>query len=106
MTTAGGSLAVILGASEWPNFPNFETRPAFQNSANFFRDYLLREEGLGLPAGNLLWLFDNEEHPGAIVDRISRFLRTKAEDAIRKIFFRNVPVAVEIGRQASIASGD
>ncbi len=87
MTTAGGSLAVILGASEWPNFPNFETRPAFQNSANFFRDYLLRDEGLGLPAENLLWLFDNEEHPGAIVDRISRFLRTNAEAAIRNILF-------------------
>ena len=87
MATIGGSLAVILGASEWPKFPSFETRPAFQNSANFFRNYLLRGEGIGLSSDNLLWLFNDEGQPGIIIEKIKKFLRERANVSISNIFF-------------------
>jgi hypothetical protein len=87
MPTPGESLAVILGASGWPLHPSFETSPSFQNSANFFRDYLLREDGLGLAPANVLWLFDIEDQPGAIIGRIKEFFRKNVKESVRDVVF-------------------
>jgi Caspase domain len=86
MTDAKNGLAIVLGASAWPKYPSFETSPAFQNSANFVRNYILREDGVGLIADNLLWLFDDEGLPGNIVQKMGDFLRQRATSDIRNIF--------------------
>ena len=39
-------VAVIMGASEWPEYADFDPSPAFLRSAEYFRDYLLSEDGL------------------------------------------------------------
>jgi Caspase domain len=72
------ALAVILGASEWPLYPAFETVPAFGNSAAFFRDYL--HETLRLPRKGVLWLFNDENQPGIVNGKIRNFLRTNAQN--------------------------
>jgi hypothetical protein len=87
MSVSGRSLAIILGASDWPSYSSFETAPAFENSANFFRDYLLGESGLGLPQGDLLWLFDDEGQPGEIIKKMGDFLRARAVRDVQNVFF-------------------
>lgn len=69
------SVAIILGASSWPGYPQFEKHPAFSNSATDFRDYLLRN---GLPQKNLLWLFDKPFDPSKLIIKIGAFLRKPA----------------------------
>jgi hypothetical protein len=86
MTSTRKALAIILGASEWPLYPAFETSPAFQNSANFFRDYILREDGLGIPVENLLYLFDDEGQPAIIIEKIGAFLHEKTVDMPHDVF--------------------
>jgi hypothetical protein len=71
------ALAIILGASNWPRYPAFDASAVFANSANFFREYLLSEDGLQLSPDNILWLLDEDDRPGDIIDRMQAFLRTK-----------------------------
>ncbi len=82
MTPLGESAAIILGAAEWPKYAGFTPHPAFRNSAEFFRDYLL---GHGLAQRNLLWLFDDDSQPGPLTERIVDFLRVKADPPIRNL---------------------
>ena len=51
------TLAIVCGAKEWPNLGNFSAADAFENSAELIRDYLIKEESLGLSQENILWLF-------------------------------------------------
>ena len=46
-------IAVIMGAGEWPEYPDFDPSPAFSRSAERFRDYLLSEDGLDMPEDNI-----------------------------------------------------
>jgi hypothetical protein len=46
------TLAIILGASEFPKQPNLVSSQAFQNSAKAFKEYLLDSSGLGMTAEN------------------------------------------------------
>ena len=46
MNPLSESLAIILGAAEWPYHDGFESHEGFRNSATWFRDYLLDK---GLP---------------------------------------------------------
>lgn len=74
------TLAVVFGASRWPQFPGLDSEaaaPAYLSAAVSFRDYLLSADGLGLPNANLLDLFDSE---AGVVDQdaeIRRFIRKK-----------------------------
>jgi len=63
------TLAVLFGASRWPEFETLDDEAAghsYAAAAQDFRDYLLGEDGLGLPHDNLLDLFDS---PAGIVDQ-------------------------------------
>jgi Caspase domain len=84
MTPLAESVAIILGASEWPEYPSFEAHQAFQNSAEYFRDYLLRN---GLRAPNLLWRFNDKSQPGTIITDIAKFLRDQADESVRNVVF-------------------
>lgn len=73
------TLAVVLGASAWPLYSGFQSSPAFRNSAEAVRDYLLASSGLGLPGRNVKFLFDSHDDPPGILDEIMRFSRERIE---------------------------
>src|SRR5262245_39831116 len=84
----GTTLGIILGASEFPYAPNLDASPAFANSAADFTRYLLSvENGFGIPASNVLNLFDSD-NPPSIQDRdISKFLNSRKSNARDIILF-------------------
>jgi len=68
------TLVVLLGASEWPRFPEFQSSKAFANSASQLKAYLLSPHQFGLPAENLLDLFDADQSADDIDSAICDFL--------------------------------
>src|SRR5271155_3117306 len=88
MTPLAESIAIILGAASWPGYqPQFKGHRGFRNSAEDFRDYLLRN---GLPKDNLLWLFHDAGHPSTLVIKMGAFLRRAAPPgamAVRNVIF-------------------
>jgi alkaline phosphatase D len=71
-------LALIFGASSWPNYKDFSASPTFKRSAESFRDYLLRDDKFGLPDQNLLYLFDSPEPSVKIIANINEFLYSRS----------------------------
>lgn len=71
------TLAVVLGASQWPDFPDFPGSEAFAHAVHDFREYLLDSRYFGLPQENLLDLFDREDGPDKIDRQIRRFLDSR-----------------------------
>src|SRR5215469_16375856 len=74
------TLAVILGASSWPEYPGFQPSAAFRESAEAIRAYLLDQSGLALPRRNLKFLFDTYDDPPVVLDEIRRFIRTRGKE--------------------------
>ena len=72
------TLAIVCGAEEWPHLDNFESAPAFANSAKLIRSYLESEQNLGLAPENVLWLFGM---PGSTsqYQLMTNFLQTRFE---------------------------
>src|ERR1017187_3588110 len=82
MVKPSNTLAIILGASAWPKCA--EVLPpsvAFEKSAREMRFYLTGSDGMAIPNANLLDLFDTEDSPTMILDRIGGFLRERKETA-------------------------
>lgn len=84
MTPLEESVAVLLGACAWPNYPSFEPHQGFANSARDLRAYLL---GNGVDAANLLCLFDDPRQPGELLRAVREFLRARATQAVRNVLF-------------------
>jgi tetratricopeptide (TPR) repeat protein len=82
------TVAILLGASEWPNYPDFEQSPAFANSANRLKTYLLNPQQFGLPSENLLDLFDADQG----VDDIDRAIGDWLNQRIANMEARGNPV--------------
>jgi len=57
------TLAILLGASTWPDSPDFPGSQAFANAAAGFRKYLFAPDLFGLPKENALDLFDVDDSP-------------------------------------------
>lgn len=74
------TVAVLLGASEWPYFPDFQGSQAFANSARAFREYLCASDQFGLPQENLLDLFDTPKSADELDEEIGRFLTSRAAE--------------------------
>lgn len=73
---ASTTLAIILGASEWPHCSlQFQPLPSCARSATHFLTYLLNS--FRLPANNLLDLVDKDESAHSILTKISEFLEGK-----------------------------
>jgi hypothetical protein len=68
------TLAILFGASAWPDSPDFHGSAAFANVARDFRAYLLNPQQFGLPEENFLDLFDTEQGPHEIDRAIRTFL--------------------------------
>ncbi|WP_433654969.1 hypothetical protein ACQPW1_29155 [Nocardia sp. CA-128927] len=68
------TVAILCGASHWPRLDTFDPAPAFTNTATELRRYLTNPNGMALPAGNVLWLFDADTTAAEHIDRIDHFL--------------------------------
>ncbi|WP_040441935.1 hypothetical protein [Ktedonobacter racemifer] len=72
------TLVVLLGASEFPQAPSFESSEAFVNSAKSLRAYFINI--FKLPKENLLDLFNADGSPPDIEKRIGNFLKTRVSE--------------------------
>jgi formylglycine-generating enzyme required for sulfatase activity len=75
--TAPTTLAILLGGSTWPKSPQLAASAAFAASARGFREYLTDARGFGLPASNVLDLFDSAKTAPEIVEDIQNYLRQR-----------------------------
>ena len=73
------ALVIVLGASAWPNSPGFQASQAFVHAAQEFRDYLLDPQGFGLPAVNLLDLFDTQTSSSDQLELLGAFLEQQMQ---------------------------
>lgn len=73
------TLAVILGAHQWPKKTSLAGNVSYLNSANAIKDYLLDETYFGLPQDNLLYLFDSPDNPSAITMAVGKFIKERAK---------------------------
>lgn len=72
------TVAILLGASNWPEHSQLEGSLAFHASANKIRNYFRNPDLFGLPSENWLDLFDqHQENPNEVDLRISRFLSSR-----------------------------
>ncbi len=68
------TLLILLGASAWPYSPEFQPSEAFANAARRLKAYFLNPRLFGLPAGNLLDLFDSNHSPDDLDVEMRQFL--------------------------------
>lgn len=74
------TLVVLLGASAWPDFPEFQGSKAFANSASQLKAYLLNPHQFGLSAENVLDLFDVDRSADDIDRSICEFLDQRSTE--------------------------
>ena len=67
-------LLILLGASAWPFMPEFQHSEAFANAARRLKAYFLNPRPFGLPAENMLDLFDSEKSADELDVAIGQFL--------------------------------
>ncbi len=82
------TLVVLLGASFWPRYPEFDASEAFTNSAKRLKEYFLNPQRFNLPTENLLDLFNSKQYAGGIDDEMVQFLdkhKKKSNDAPRDL---------------------
>ena len=73
------TLAIVLGASDFPRSPNLHGGEIFAQSATGFAAFLMAPDGFGLPNDNLLNLFDSPLSPDDIDDAVGEFLDLRRE---------------------------
>jgi hypothetical protein len=71
------TLAIVLGASEYPYTSKLDPLKPAGNAARDFVSYLSSDTGLNLPSTNILNLFDVDESPNEIDKKISDFLKNR-----------------------------
>ncbi len=81
------TVAIILGASEWPKSQSrWTSSAAFRSSAIAFRDYLLSSNGLDLEEADVLDLFDDRRSAADLDDEIDQFLnRRRLDDRLKDV---------------------
>ncbi len=75
--SAQTTLLILLGASAWPFSPEFQSSEAFANAARRVKAYFLNVRPFGLPAENLLDLFDSDKSPDELDVAIGQFLEQR-----------------------------
>jgi hypothetical protein len=68
------TLLILLGASEWPSFPEFQGSEAFANAARELKAYFLDPKRFRLPPENALDMFNSNRDPNELDEQIGRFL--------------------------------
>ena len=74
------TLALLLGASEWPYESLLQSSRAFSSAAHAFENYLLDPSWFGLPSANLLNLFNSGLNAYDMVREIEAFLNTRSPE--------------------------
>lgn len=77
--TAPTTLVIVLGASAWPKSSGFQASEAFVHAAQGFRDYMLDPHGFGLPAANLLDLFEARSSVSYQLEQLGSFLEQRTQ---------------------------
>jgi Caspase domain len=77
MLAGSKTLAIILGASQWEDYPTLDGSPSFEKSASYFSSYLCSYRGLRLPPLNICNLFDQKMPPDAMIKTIKNFIKDK-----------------------------
>jgi hypothetical protein len=75
------TLAVVLGASEWPEYPEFDAKTSFRLSANDIVEYIRGPSGLNLPRRNVKVLFDSFDDAPDILRQIRQFIGERRQEA-------------------------
>src|SRR6266849_2069381 len=73
-------LAVILGASVFPDSPKLGESRAFYNSQADIKDYFSDVHGLAIPKHNIFSLFDDSRSPAEQLTEIAKFLSKRTEE--------------------------
>ncbi|MEK7989415.1 MAG: phosphoribosyltransferase family protein [Thiotrichaceae bacterium] len=77
----GKTIAIILGANDWPHWTDLDSIPnnnAFKNAANEFKEYITGV--LRIPYSDILDLFDSDLTLLSIDKEIERFLKVRSSD--------------------------
>jgi uncharacterized protein (DUF2252 family) len=82
------TIAVVLGASDWPMYTAFEPIPSCERSCADFVSYLKNENGLALPEDNIKVLFDLSDDAPRMLRAIRNFIRERQ----KTLQSENVPV--------------
>ena len=78
MVNPANTLAVLLGASSWPKCSEvLPSSNAFAKSALEMKHYLTGSDGMAIPAANILDLFDSEETPSSMLEKLGTFLQER-----------------------------
>src|SRR5450755_2292278 len=77
MAQDGRTLALVIGASEFPYSPTLAGGDSFENSAQDFRAYLYDDNGLNIPPADVLDLFDDGHAASELLERIVEFLKKR-----------------------------
>ncbi len=71
------TLLILLGASEWPLFPEFTSSEAFANAARELKAYFLDPKRFGLSPENVLDVFNSNHSPDEQDAQIGQFLERR-----------------------------
>jgi peptidoglycan hydrolase-like protein with peptidoglycan-binding domain len=87
MTSEGGpapgtTLALVFGASHWPDAPKFEDAPSFEQSANALIEYLRDPDGFGLPWANIKIFFNSLDDAAEQLEQAKQFIERRRRQAI------------------------
>lgn len=77
LPSAQNTLLILLGASAWPLFPEFQSSKAFAQAARGVKTYFLDPKRFGLSPENLLELFDSKQSPDELDVEIGQFLERR-----------------------------
>jgi tetratricopeptide (TPR) repeat protein len=100
------TLLILLGASAWPYSTEFQSSEAFANAARRLKAYFLNPRLFGLPAEDLLDLFDSNHSPDELDVEIRQFLEQRvvamraAGNAARDVLLYFVGHGGFVGRDA------
>ncbi len=76
------TLALIFGASRWPDCPKFQDAPSVERSADAFIQFLRSEQGLGIPRRNIKSLFNSYDGPAEQLDQARAFVDRGRREAM------------------------
>lgn len=71
------TLLIILGASEWPLFPEFQDSKAFANAVSELKVYFLDPKRFGLTPENVLDMFNSNHSSDEQDEQIGQFLKKR-----------------------------
>jgi hypothetical protein len=74
------TIALIFGASRWPNCPKFQDAPSLERSADAFIQYIQNEQGLSVPFRNIKSFFNSFDDPAEQLDQARAFVARRRQE--------------------------